>query len=257
MTFGEKLYKLRKSHGLSQEALAEKLNTSRQAVSKWENNNGYPETEKIILISKLFQVKLDDLLIDEREADSAEKIFSQEDRGEFYVNREMANGFLLYYKRKFLLLATACGTVIGCNSISYSSTEHQFFEVKVEPILTTISILIAFAIAIYIILKQNPYRILRKKDFVFAEDVKKEIQEEFLKMKKFLVSGIALGLIIFGLSNSTISMNFFEGMNYIDIVIYIIFSMIVTGISSFIIFFCIGIYWSYSLLLRNPERKVG
>ena len=43
MTFGEKLYKLRKAQGLSQEALAEKLNTSRQAVSKWENNNGYPE----------------------------------------------------------------------------------------------------------------------------------------------------------------------------------------------------------------------
>ena len=40
MTFGEKLYKLRKAQGLSQEALAEKLNTSRQAVSKWENNNG-------------------------------------------------------------------------------------------------------------------------------------------------------------------------------------------------------------------------
>ncbi|MGY3663143.1 helix-turn-helix domain-containing protein [Roseburia sp. 1XD42-69] len=35
MTFGEKLYKLRKSQGLSQEALAEKLYTSRQAVSKW------------------------------------------------------------------------------------------------------------------------------------------------------------------------------------------------------------------------------
>ena len=46
MTFGEKMYKLRKAQGLSQEALAEKLNTSRQAVSKWENNNGYPETEK-------------------------------------------------------------------------------------------------------------------------------------------------------------------------------------------------------------------
>ena len=70
MTFGEKLYKLRKSQGLSQEALAEKLNTSRQAVSKWENNNGYPETEKIILISKIFQVTLDDLLIDDRSIDS-------------------------------------------------------------------------------------------------------------------------------------------------------------------------------------------
>ena len=40
MTFGEKLYQLRKERGLSQEALAEKLHTSRQAISKWENNNG-------------------------------------------------------------------------------------------------------------------------------------------------------------------------------------------------------------------------
>ena len=67
MTFGEKLYQLRKERGLSQEALAEKLHTSRQAISKWENNNGYPETEKIILISKIFQITLDDLLMEERE----------------------------------------------------------------------------------------------------------------------------------------------------------------------------------------------
>lgn len=56
MTFGEKLFQLRKVRGLSQEELAGKLNTSRQAISKWENNNGYPETEKIIMISKIFQV---------------------------------------------------------------------------------------------------------------------------------------------------------------------------------------------------------
>lgn len=82
MTFGEKLYKLRKSQGLSQEALAEKLNTSRQAVSKWENNNGYPETEKIILISKIFQVKLDDLLLDDRAigSDNEKKITGRNER---------------------------------------------------------------------------------------------------------------------------------------------------------------------------------
>lgn len=67
MTFGQKLFQLRKSHGFSQEELADKLNTSRQAVSKWENNNGYPETEKIIMISKLFEVNLEELLMDDRE----------------------------------------------------------------------------------------------------------------------------------------------------------------------------------------------
>ena len=45
MNLGEKIYKLRKEKGLSQEALAEFVGTTRQAISKWENNQGYPETE--------------------------------------------------------------------------------------------------------------------------------------------------------------------------------------------------------------------
>ena len=46
MTFGEKLQRLRKEAGLSQEELAGRLHVSRQAVSKWERNESYPETEK-------------------------------------------------------------------------------------------------------------------------------------------------------------------------------------------------------------------
>ena len=59
MNFGEKLFKLRKEKGLSQEALADQLGTTRQAVSKWENNQGYPETEKILQLSQLFGVSTD------------------------------------------------------------------------------------------------------------------------------------------------------------------------------------------------------
>ena len=44
MNLGEKIYKLRKERNLSQEALAEFVGTTRQAISKWENNQGYPET---------------------------------------------------------------------------------------------------------------------------------------------------------------------------------------------------------------------
>ncbi len=54
MEFGEKLFKLRKENGMSQESLAERLNTSRQAISKWENGQGCPETEKLLLISNIF-----------------------------------------------------------------------------------------------------------------------------------------------------------------------------------------------------------
>ena len=62
MTFGEKLFKLRKERGLSQEALAEQVNTTRQAISKWENNQGFPETEKLMLLSNIFEVSIDSLL---------------------------------------------------------------------------------------------------------------------------------------------------------------------------------------------------
>lgn len=252
MIFGEKLYKLRKAHGLSQEELAEKLHTSRQAISKWENNNGYPETEKMLLISKIFQITLDDLLIDDRELGSKE----EKNQGDFYVSRETANGFLFYYRRKFLLIAAALGIVLGCNSVYYASTEHYFFTSSVVPILTSMSIMLLIAIIIYISLKQNPYRVLRKKELVFAEEVRREIQDEFLKMKKILVWGIALGLIIFGINNSGWEFSLLGDMKYADIVIWIVFSMVLTGISSFITFFCIGIYWSYSILLRNKcEEK--
>lgn len=255
MTFGEKLYQLRKSQGLSQEALAEKLNTSRQAVSKWENNNGYPETEKIILISKMFQVNLDALLIDDREICSGNEKKLQEETKGFYVSRETANGFLFYYKRKFLLLAAACGIALGCNSVSYTSTEHYFFASSVAPILTTISVMLLLAIVIYIALKQNPYRILRKKELLFAEEVRKEIQEKFLKMKKMLVGGIALGLLLFTTVSSGMGLPVFDDREHMDILFCIIFSMILSGIGSFITFFCIGIYWSYSILLRNRHEK--
>lgn len=64
MTFGEKLQRLRARKGLSQDALAELLDVSRQAVSKWERDESMPEAEEIIRISDCFQVTTDYLLKD-------------------------------------------------------------------------------------------------------------------------------------------------------------------------------------------------
>ena len=63
----EKLYQLRKKSGLSQEQLAEQLNVSRQAISKWESGSAFPESEKLIIISNYFGVSVDYLLKDEVE----------------------------------------------------------------------------------------------------------------------------------------------------------------------------------------------
>ena len=64
MQFKDKLQKLRKEKGLSQETLADMLGISRQAVSKWESGQAYPETDKLIAISEIFGTTLDSLLKD-------------------------------------------------------------------------------------------------------------------------------------------------------------------------------------------------
>ena len=64
MNFSEKLQKLRKEKKMSQEELAELLNVSRQSVSKWESGQSYPEINKLIILSDLFKVTLDDLIKD-------------------------------------------------------------------------------------------------------------------------------------------------------------------------------------------------
>ena len=61
-TLSQRIQCLRKNNGLSQEELAEKLNVSRQAVSKWESGQSVPDVEKILALSKYFQVSTDFLL---------------------------------------------------------------------------------------------------------------------------------------------------------------------------------------------------
>lgn len=64
MKFGENLKKLRKSKKLSQEDLAERVNVSRQSVSKWENSESYPEMNNILELCKIFHCKINDLVND-------------------------------------------------------------------------------------------------------------------------------------------------------------------------------------------------
>ena len=64
MTFSDKLIVLRKKAGWSQEELAERLNVSRQSVSKWESAQSMPDIDKILQLSSLFSVTTDCLLKD-------------------------------------------------------------------------------------------------------------------------------------------------------------------------------------------------
>ena len=65
MKFNEKLQKLRKENQMSQEQLADLLEVSRQAVSKWESGTTYPEMDKLLMLCKIFKCTLDELTNDD------------------------------------------------------------------------------------------------------------------------------------------------------------------------------------------------
>lgn len=62
MNFSEKLRQIRKSEGISQEELAERIGVSRQAVTKWETGKGLPDIENMTILAEIFKVTLDELV---------------------------------------------------------------------------------------------------------------------------------------------------------------------------------------------------
>ena len=80
MEFNNKLYELRKQKGLSQEELANRLNVSRQTVSKWEVGESSPDMEKLVAISELFDISLDELVLDKavKKEEASEQVVKSE-----------------------------------------------------------------------------------------------------------------------------------------------------------------------------------
>lgn len=123
MTFGEKLLRLRKRDGLSQEGLAEALGVSRQAISRWEMGTAMPDSPNLLKISRLFKVSADYLLYDEYEDESrhaAETAPAKENRGGV-----LAGGIILGMSLLglfVLLLFPAASMVLGMNT---AVSEHS------------------------------------------------------------------------------------------------------------------------------------
>lgn len=88
MNISEKILKLRKEKGLSQEAFAEKLGVSRQSVSKWESSGSLPDIDKIIAMSELFGVSTDYLLKDEASDNASQEQTHDREYEEEHIENE-------------------------------------------------------------------------------------------------------------------------------------------------------------------------
>ena len=108
MTFGEKLQSLRQRAGMSQDALAERLQVSRQAVSRWERDETMPETDKVVALADIFGVTTDYLLrLQPEQTEPEEKQPPPQER------KDWVERFLAFSKRKWYLLGDAGGIGAG------------------------------------------------------------------------------------------------------------------------------------------------
>ncbi|MBO7415116.1 MAG: helix-turn-helix transcriptional regulator [Bacteroidaceae bacterium] len=85
MKLSEKIRTLRKNAGLSQEQLGEKINVSRQAITKWESGDGIPDIYNLVALSNLFSITLDELMAQEKAV--TERRFLYESHVEYDIDR--------------------------------------------------------------------------------------------------------------------------------------------------------------------------
>jgi transcriptional regulator with XRE-family HTH domain len=219
MTFNEKLLSLRRKSGLSQEELAEKLDVSRQAVSRWENGETLPDAQNLLVLSDIFGVTTDYLLRNGTETEKSEEkeapaptvnntyiqknsvsVFSQIIRilyialpavfigASGYLAKDSALAMLIYWLVAVFIQFTVTATQKNDLLASSQKERKTFFEIgtAVNIFISAASIVIFFAdlpvfnIFIYVVLV-NIYAILAFEETLFHAGKSSYLKELRLK----------------------------------------------------------------------------
>lgn len=242
MGFGEKLFKLRKEKGLSQEALAEKLNTTRQAVSKWENAQGFPETEKLIMIGNVFEVSLDYLL-----KETAEQ--SNENVDGYYVSKEMAEGYIVYGQKISKYIA------LGFSLLILSTIPYLLFK-ESATMSTFLVIIIAVlgigAMMVPVTIEESRYNVLTKEELLFDQNFLKELTKRYATIKKKYAAVMIVGFcfIVAG------AIPFLFEKKHItsgELVQYYPYCVVLIAIGVYLFVRVVGVWEMYRILVENKE----
>ncbi|MBQ2904728.1 MAG: helix-turn-helix transcriptional regulator [Clostridia bacterium] len=196
MILADKIIRMRKKNGWSQEELAEKMNVSRQAVSKWEGAQSVPELEKILLLSRLFGVTTDYLLKDEIENEE----FTNDDAssGTKRVTMQEALDYIEHRKKASLLIALGvflCITSPSALVILCAAPFHYDIPMGFAVLMGIVALLVFIALAIgifsYCGFKSAPFAYLSK-DFETEYGVSGKVKELDARFTPF---GVATNII--------------------------------------------------------------
>lgn len=259
MILADKIIRLRKKNGWSQEELAEKMNVSRQAVSKWEGAQTIPDIGKILQLSELFGVTTDYLIKDDMEDE--EFTDSNNDSSIKHMTLTEANEFLEWRKTASVRIAIAtflcilspiCLLILGAASEtpSFNISENQAGGIG----LIVLILLVAVAVAIYTScgFKNAPYEFLEKEPFETEYGVKGLAKERQNMYNSTYIKYNIIGTCICVLSPIPLLIGAFTE-NPFFMIIMLSITMLFAGIGV-ILFIIAGVRWaSTQKLLKEGE----
>lgn len=265
MIFADKLIRLRKKAGWSQEELAAQMNVSRQSVSKWESAQSIPDLDKIIRLSQLFGVSTDYLLKDELEdmEEIAQPIQETEETAIRKVTIEEANQFIkvkqetahmIAYGVFLCIISPICLLLLGSLSESKQFAISENVAVMIGLIILLILVAIAVAIFIYSHSKSAPYEYLEKEVFEteygvtgMVKEKKEQFHSTYTKNNIIGVTLCILAMIPF------FSGAMFDQTNAVLLVLLLCLAFVIVGIAV-ILFIKVGVIWAtYEKLLQEGD----
>lgn len=269
MIIGEKIYKLRNASGLSQEQLAEKLQVSRQSISKWESGNTIPSMDKIVELSKIFGISTDYLLIDEIEDLPSEIVADLDSRKTIKeVTLEEARSFIEITKETmtriafsiFLFIISAAPLLV---LIGLSQAPEKYLKEEVAITLGLGLLLPLVAIGVLILIttaaKLEKYEYLEKEPFKLAYGVKGILEKELdeYSPKYYKTVGLAIVLfIISALPLISVTLLFGGTSKGFYILLSVAALLFIVAVGVFLLIKS-GIYKeAYDILLQKNEFKI-
>lgn len=259
MILADKIIRLRKKNGWSQEELAEKMDVSRQAVSKWESAQTVPDLENILRLGDLFGVTTDYLLKDEIENEDYTDGIS--DPGTRKITLAEANEYLALRERaaKRIAIATMLCIVslFPLLLLGVASENPVFFlseELACGIGLITMFPVIAMAVFIFVRVgfESAPYEFIEKEPFVTEYGVVGLVQDAQKKYRSTYVKYNYIGTTLCVLSPVPLLAAAFTDRDFL-VAVMLTVTMLIAGIGS-MFFIVAGVRWaSMQKLLKEGE----
>ena len=263
MKIHEKITTLRKRQGWSQEMLAEKLDVSRQAVSKWESGASLPELTSIVRMAELFGVTTDEFLRDGDTSPSCADVETAEESVEIHTPcREDVEAYLEAVRRgapRIALGVLLCilSPIALLLLLGLADMGNISAPLAVGLGIAAILLLVAAALFLFIPtgMRLSSYEKWKKGKLLLSPSVTEGLRETKASAERTAVVGITVGVVLCVLSPVTL-------------IVFSILSLptlpILTGISALLLFVAVGVYLmvrvalptdAYHCLFREGEYK--